>query len=860
MKFSSLFGFTVLPVTVVVSLTYVLIFAFSTVIHERGWAAPRVGEVRKGLDIERAARDLQVIARLPHPFNSPRSDAVHDYILSRVSGVASSYPSYVSVVDDLVSNITMISPIPAAEPKKIVYYEGNNVLVKIEGTQPGLPAVLLNAHFDSVSTAPGATDDGMGATSMLAMVDYFAENRPERTVIVVINNAEEDGLHGAHAFMVHPWASLPKTFVNLEGLGEGGRPLWFRTSSARVTHALSHASHPHANSISVDAFNRWRLVRSGTDYQVFDAAGMQGLDLTFYKWRAMYHTKGDSVTGLGGNDALWMMMEGTLDAAHGLLADIGTDVDHKDVVYFEVLGSAIAIFNLSTVFGLNIGLLIVGPLLVAFLLWFRHGYRAAKFPLLGWFRFPVALVLSVGCTLGLATVYRFTNTYVIHSSSYIVGISLLCTAYVTLFAILGALSYYRPVHQQKLIVMIEVYALWWVLLVVATVFTGPPFNLVSVYWVTFFYAGALLALVLALLESMIVELTGKRRLVPAETLPTETDDGDVNEDGDMPTERTPLVASARPVSEEDAGEEQIPAFWFLQYLITLVFPVMWAVQTVLLLMTALSQTLIDGSSPMIVYMSLGFTCLLIVLPLAPFMHKLQSSIAVFLVLILALTGTYSFLALPFTATYPLKIYFQQNIDLDTGSNRVALVALPGMVAPLVAPSIPDAWRKGVQCEMLDIRPGLESCSWDSGLVPHVAEGEPAEWMSANITRTGPRAARIAVRGENTRMCKLEFDAPISAAAVTGAAVALPSADRPMPEEGVTTLALWSRTWAKDFTVDVEWDGGGEMSGRVACGWADMSAGNIPALDEVNEFIPLWVLSNKLSESLVEVSKSFAVPA
>jgi len=390
---------------------------------------------------------------------------------------------------------------------------------------------------------------------------------------------------------------------------------------------------------------------------------------------------------------------------------------------------------------------------------------------------------------------------------------------------------------------------------VATVFTGAPFNLVSVYWVTFFNAGALFALILALMESMIVEFTGKRQLVPVETLPTETDNGDAEqEEGEMPTERTPLVAPARPVNEEDMGEEQIPAFWLVQYLITLVFPVMWAVQTALLLLTALSQTLIDGSSPMIVYMSLGMVCLLIVLPLAPFMHKLSSSIALVLVLIFIVTGAYSLLALPFTATYPLKIYFQQSIDLDTGSNRVSLVGLPGMIAPSVAPSVPDAWRKAVTCEFLSTR-GLEMCTWDSGLTPAVASGEPSAWLSADITRTGARSAHIAIKGENTRMCKLEFDAPFSHVNVTGA-----SASVPLPEEGVHKLSLWSREWAKEFSVDVTWEGGGEMGGRVACGWADMSPGNIPALDEVNEFIPLWVLSNKLSESLVEVSKAFVVPA
>jgi len=101
------------------------------------------------------------------------------------------------------------------------------------------------------------------------------------------------------------------------------------------------------------------------------------------------------------------------------------------------------------------------------------------------------------------------------------------------------------------------------------------------------------------------------------------------------------------------------------------------------------------------------------------------------------------------------------------------------------------------------------------------------------------------------MCELEFDEPVSVASVTGAATT-----HTVPEGGLKRVALWSRTCAKEFTVDVSWEGGGEMGGRIACGWVDMSPGNIPALDEVNQFIPLWVLSNKLSESLVEVSKAF----
>jgi acetylornithine deacetylase/succinyl-diaminopimelate desuccinylase-like protein len=37
----------------------------------------------------------------------------------------------------------------------LVYFEGNNVLAKIEGTVPSLDPVLLDAHFDSVATGAG---------------------------------------------------------------------------------------------------------------------------------------------------------------------------------------------------------------------------------------------------------------------------------------------------------------------------------------------------------------------------------------------------------------------------------------------------------------------------------------------------------------------------------------------------------------------------------------------------------------------------------------------------------------------------------------------------------------------------------
>jgi len=135
---------------------------------------------------------LQITAH-PHPYNSHYNDAVHAYILSRLRPVAAS-TSYVHLSNDQTSNGSW------ASPGYGVYFEGTNILVKIDGKGSGsTDGVLFSAHYDSVSTAPGATDDGMGVVTLLQLIDHFAKNRPNRTAIFNINNGEEDWLNGAHA-------------------------------------------------------------------------------------------------------------------------------------------------------------------------------------------------------------------------------------------------------------------------------------------------------------------------------------------------------------------------------------------------------------------------------------------------------------------------------------------------------------------------------------------------------------------------------------------------------------------------------------------------------------------------------------
>jgi Peptidase family M28 len=111
------------------------------------------------------------------------------------------------------------------------------------------------------------------------------------------------------------------------------RALLFRTSSNSVAKAFRSVPHPHGNVLTENAFQRG-IVRSDTDFTVYTKSGIPGLDLAFYKNRAVYHTKDDSIPTLSGKGALWNMLESALFAGRALTGDGNFDDDNK-AVYFD---------------------------------------------------------------------------------------------------------------------------------------------------------------------------------------------------------------------------------------------------------------------------------------------------------------------------------------------------------------------------------------------------------------------------------------------------------------------------------------------------------------------------------------------
>lgn len=354
-----------------------------------------------------------------------------------------------------------------------------------------------------------------------------------------------------------------------------------------------------------------------------------------------------------------------------------------------------------------------------------------------------------------------------------------------------------------------------------------------------------------------------------------------------------------------------------------------------------------------VYIVTAVPVTFIVLPLAPFADKLRPYrlLSMIMGVLFALTTLYAWLRFPFDINIPLKVYFQQRIELPServsGSSLVDVASMVSVAsAPIVRtalsgpemyirgliPYLPSARGQTPACKFESLRLGLLTCEWDSsalmpnpgdGAIPPGAPGPrplpratPIKWakdelLKASIERTSDTSAQITLRGQNTRNCRVYFDSHAvgdfsiwTHRASEDEDKVPPVATRPtrsgeMQEgyeigpNGVNELRLWSRSWNREFGLDVDWRAfanksspGGTLRGRVSCNWNEYESamvGNIPrntklsdgrlvtidtvksdtrakipAYEEALTFLPDWVTLTKYTDGLVEASAPFAI--
>lgn len=306
-----------------------------------------------------------------------------------------------------------------------------------------------------------------------------------------------------------------------------------------------------------------------------------------------------------------------------------------------------------------------------------------------------------------------------------------------------------------------------------------------------------------------------------------------------------------------------------------------------------------------VYAALSALSLLSFIGLTPFAHKIHSSLTSVVAIVFAVSLIYSWTAFPFTQGTPLKLFFQQKLTLDIPSLRTAVQsnasqlqvqrevvpsvrAVTSLVGPrkyvdkYIIPELPSSWGKSLDCSVdQELRRGLWACSWESDLIPSPGgnssvditsisrTSHPSDWLHATASRTEPTAATFTVRGTNTRSCRLKFDRSISGFQVRNGGRIQPGYE--IPRSGLKDIVMWSRTWDNEFIVDVQWSAIGDepLTGYVACEWVEYAtasagssyvatSGQIPALEEVLQYLPLWATVTKWTYGLVEAEAKFSI--
>lgn len=76
----------------------------------------------------------------------------------------------------------------------------HNVIAEITGSKRPDEIVLISAHLDSWDEGTGALDDGAGVGLVMATAALLKQEKPERTIRVVLFGNEEGGLIGARAY------------------------------------------------------------------------------------------------------------------------------------------------------------------------------------------------------------------------------------------------------------------------------------------------------------------------------------------------------------------------------------------------------------------------------------------------------------------------------------------------------------------------------------------------------------------------------------------------------------------------------------------------------------------------------------
>jgi len=152
----------------------------------------------------RAMRHIEAISQKPHPIGSPELAIVRDYISAQLRTIRL----------EPLSQHTLATRQTRADV--LLAGEITNVMTRRAGTESNR-AILLMAHYDTVSTSPGAVDNASGVAVLLETMRALQSGTPlNHDVIALFTDGEEAALLAAQAFVDdHPWMADVKVALNM---------------------------------------------------------------------------------------------------------------------------------------------------------------------------------------------------------------------------------------------------------------------------------------------------------------------------------------------------------------------------------------------------------------------------------------------------------------------------------------------------------------------------------------------------------------------------------------------------------------------------------------------------------------------
>lgn len=255
-------------------------------------------------------QDLAVIAASPHPAASPRQTIVRRYLQDTMTAIGYSVAEqpFRFTIAEMVARQEMLYA-ELNEPQRQAFDaelarvgaagsfekevrirsglqhgdsgQGTNLIAthRVPGAKG---TVLFMAHYDSVGTSPGASDDGMAVASLLQLMrETIARNDAQNNIVFLFTDAEELGLLGAKHFVSQISPAEREAInlvVNFEARGNQGIPLLFETSSQ--DYGLMKTLNKGVRNIVAFSFTPliYQMLQNDTDFTAFKPYNVAGLN------------------------------------------------------------------------------------------------------------------------------------------------------------------------------------------------------------------------------------------------------------------------------------------------------------------------------------------------------------------------------------------------------------------------------------------------------------------------------------------------------------------------------------------------------------------------------------------------------